>query len=103
VVRGRMSSADADAPLGPGARRFTEAVQAGVAACLAQQPDPDRYLSVTLSSEPTHWVGALRWTPDPGDDAGVAAVQTALARVAGEVDCVRDGDDARCELRCPRD
>ncbi|SRR5690606_8375305 len=104
VVRGRASGAPDDAPVGPGAQRFTDAVEAGIAACLSQPSAPDGHLTVTLSSEATHWVGSLHWTAGADDAAAaVSVVEAALSRTADEVDCVQDGADARCDVRCLRD
>lgn len=100
---GPTAAGGGDVPLSGGARTFTEAVQAGVAACLSHVGSSGRDLSVTLSSEATHWVGVLRWPATDDETGALAAIEATLSSVADAVVCGHDGADAHCELRCRRD
>lgn len=86
------------APAGSAARRFADAVREGVAACLAPGAGT---VAVALSAEEAHWLGDLRWTP--AADTDLARLQTSLAGLADAVECVHDGADARCTIRCRRE
>lgn len=101
ALANRMAAATGE---GPAVQRFTDAVTAGVAACLEHLGDDvGRTLSIELTASATEWQSQLQWQSPTDEDAAVTArLEAALADVADRVECGRTGADAFCCLSCRR-
>jgi hypothetical protein len=97
-LAGRVASSAAD---GPHVAAFAEAMSGAVGACFAHLPGEDRpQLRVELSYDAGTVLGCVSW-PDTPESAGcAAAVEAAVAALAGQVECGHVDGAVYCRVAC---